>query len=588
MSIKDVLQPFSAWKNVFKERITIRDPRTDRPGAPRYRGFHKNDLHECIGCGSCEDICQNKAIDLVPVDGVETKDGDSGLRPKIDYGRCCWCALCVDVCATNSLTMSNSYTWVETDPEKYRFVPGAENKPWDNDELGYKKPENYELVPLKMIHMEETGPEERKINFMEYMKGYTEEEAMEEADRCLECGLCTATCPAHMDIPKYIRAIREGDMVEGLKIMYDTNPLPETCGRICPQNCAAACALNHKGDPIAIRWLKRYIADNVPFEKYLEALGLDESIQGKKVAIIGAGPAGLSAAYYLRTFGIASDIFEMMPAGGGMMRYGIPEYRMPKQLLKDEIESLEKMGGIKIHYNKKLGKDIKLDELKSEYNAVAITVGSWKASGMRCEGEELGIGGIEFLEKIALKGWKGDKDDNPGKTIVIGGGNTAMDCVRTSVRLGSKDVTCVYRRTEAEMPAENDEIREAKEEGVNFNFLTAPFKLEERNGKKVLTCVKMKLGEPDDSGRRRPVTIPNSEFEMVADTVIAAIGQKTVSPEGIKTNKWGDVDANQKTGLVEDKIFSAGDCVTGPATVVEAVGAGKVMAKGIEKFLKKK
>lgn len=584
MSIKDVLSPFSAWKNIVKDPITVKNPIKDRPGAPRYRGFHRNDIKKCIGCGTCEEICMNKAIDMVPVDGIETKDGDSGLRPQIDYGRCCWCGLCVDICTTDSLDMSNSYTWIDSDPDKFRFVAGAEEKPWDNDDLGYKRPDNYALLNFEKTQMSETPADERKQSFLEYMTGYSKDEALKEADRCIECGLCTATCPAHMDIPQYIRAIRENDMELGLKLLYQTNPVPETCGRICPETCASACALQHKGDAIAISWLKRYIADQLPFDSYKKILGDNKlSKTDKKVAVIGAGPAGMSVAYYLRLGGVETDVFEMMPQAGGMMRYGIPEYRMPKALLDDEVGYLEKMDGINFFYEKKVGKDISIDKLSDEYDAVVVTLGSWKASGMRTEGEELATGGINFLEKIALNGWTGE---NPGKTIVLGGGNTAMDCVRTSIRLGATDVTCVYRRTENEMPAEEIEVKDAKEEGVKFDFLRAPVKLREENGKKILTCVKMKLGEPDDSGRRRPVAIEGSEYELVADTVIAAIGQKTVAPENVKTNKWGDIDADS-SGFVESNIFAAGDCVTGPATVIEAVGAAKTTAKSILTFLGK-
>jgi glutamate synthase (NADPH/NADH) small chain len=585
MSIKDVLQPFSVWKNIFKEPWTIKDPIRERIGADRYRGFHKNDMEACIGCGTCEEICQNAAIDMIPVEGIETTLADSGLRPQIDYGRCCWCALCVDVCTTKSLDMSNEYIWIDADPEVFRFVPGVDDKSWNNSEKGYKKPDNYEITGQKsMVHMSEMSGDERKNNFLEFMAGYSEEEAILEADRCVECGLCIASCPAHMDIPQYIRAIREGDMSKGLQIIYETNPLPETCGRICPQTCAAVCAVGHKGESVAIRWLKRYISDQVLFENYDESL-LREPLEKdhKKVAIIGAGPAGVTSAYYLRMAGVASDIYDMMPAAGGMMRYGIPEYRMPKQLLDEEIMFLKELGGVDFHFNKKLGENLDIDTLKKEYDAVIIAVGSWASSSMRTEGEEHAVGGIEFLKEIAVNDWSGK---NPGKTLVIGGGNTAMDCVRTSVRLGSDDVSIIYRRTEKEMPAENDEIREAKEEGVKFELLTAPVKVREENGKKVLTCVKMELGEPDASGRRRPVPVEGSEFDIEADIIISAIGQKTVAPEGIPTNKWGDVEADEVTNYVSDNVFTAGDCVIGPQTVIKAVHSGRITAEGVKKFFK--
>jgi glutamate synthase (NADPH/NADH) small chain len=285
----------------------------EREGAPRYRGFHKNEIDKCIGCGTCEEICQNAAIDMVPVEGVETKDGDSGLRPRIDYGRCCWCALCVDICTTNSLSMSNEFKWISSDPDSFCFVPGAEGKPWDNKEGGYSKADNYDLNNTTRVFMEELHPHERHDSFIEIVKGYSKEQAEKEADRCVQCGICIATCPAHMGIPKYIEAVREENYEEGLRILYETNPLPEICGRICTHKCESVCAMNHKGDPISIRWLKRYIADQIPRSEYKRILGTD-SIEknGMKVAIVGAGPAGLSAAHYLSLFGYQSTIYEAL------------------------------------------------------------------------------------------------------------------------------------------------------------------------------------------------------------------------------------------------------------------------------------
>ncbi|MBO8153017.1 MAG: FAD-dependent oxidoreductase [Candidatus Marinimicrobia bacterium] len=390
---------------------------------------------------------------------------------------------------------------------------------------------------------------------------------------------CTLACPAHARVEEYVRACKDGKFLEALKIIKERIPLPISISRVCPRFCEKDCRRNViDGEPVAINDFKRLAAD-LYYDKYLEEL---PPLNGKKVAIVGAGPAGISVAYFLRLNGIASDVFDKMPEVGGMLRYGIPEYRLPKALLDKELEHFEKMGGIAFLCGKELGKDISLKELTEKYDAVAITVGSWKPSPMRVEGEELAEKGIDWLARIALNGWKGE---NPGKTIVIGGGNTAMDCVRTALRLKSKEVYCFYRRTENEMPAEKIEIEEAKEEGVKFQFLVAPVKLEEKDGRKVLTCQRMKLGEPDASGRRRPVPIPGSEFKVEADTVIAAIGQKTIAPEGIKTNRWGDIEVDKDNYQVEGKIFAAGDCVTGPATVVEAVAAGRKVALGIISFL---
>ncbi len=327
MKFKDLLSPFSAWGNINRKPVTVKNPLTERPGADRYRGFHKNDIDKCIGCGTCEAICENKAIDMVPVEGIETKKGDSGLRPMVDYGRCCWCALCVDICTTGSLSMSNEYTWISENPDDFRYIPGVDKKPWDNSEKGWTNP-GYSLYNPKRVEMEELKPEERISNFMELVKGYSKEQAEKEADRCVSRGICIATCPAHMNIPGYIKAIRDNDLGKGLKILYDTNPLPEICGRICTHRCEEVCSIGVKGDALAIRWLKRYIADNVPFEDYKRILGLDSLPEARKhVAIIGAGPSGISAAYYLRTLGYKVTIFEAKSRPGGATMYGIPKYR---------------------------------------------------------------------------------------------------------------------------------------------------------------------------------------------------------------------------------------------------------------------
>jgi len=389
---------------------------------------------------------------------------------------------------------------------------------------------------------------------------------------------CTIACPAHANVEEYVRAGKNGDFLEALKIIKERIPLPMSVGRVCPRFCEQDCRRNIIDKAVAINDFKRLAAD-LHYEEYMEER---PELNGKKVAIIGAGPAGYSTAYFLRLNGIASDLYDKMPKPGGMLRYGIPEYRLPKDILDKELAHFEKMGGIKVHCNQELGKDIALEELKEEYDAIAITVGSWKSSSMRVDGEEYGVGGIEYLGKLAEDNWQGV---DPGKTIVVGGGNTAMDCIRSSIRLTDESVQCLYRRTEKEMPAEQIEIDEAREEGTEFKFLTQPINLREENGKKILSCIKMELGEKDASGRRRPIPIEGSEFEVKADTVIAAIGQKTVAPGGVNTTKWGDVSIDDDNNQVEDKIFAAGDCVSGPATVVEALASGRKTALGIKAYL---
>lgn len=379
---------------------------------------------------------------------------------------------------------------------------------------------------------------------------------------------CTLACPAHANVEEYVRAGRNGDFLGALKIIKQRIPLPMSIGRVCPRFCEKKCRRNIDGKPVAINEFKRLAAD-LYYDEYMENLPAET---GKKIAIVGAGPAGLSAAYYLRLNGAAATIFEAMPKAGGMIRYGIPEYRLPKQAVLDrELAHFEKMG-IKFEFGKKLGRDLSLDQLKEQFDAVIIAVGCWKASGMRCEGEDLVSQGIDFLrENIEKNG----KAANPGKTIVVGGGNTAMDCVRTSVRLGSPDVNCFYRRTEAEMPAEKLEIQEAREEGVKFTFLTAPVKVEKRGEKLVMTCRKMELGEPDASGRRKPVEVPGSDYEVEADTIIAAIGQSADIPLPLPITRFRTIDVQAGTCIVADNVYAAGDCLTGAKTVVEGVAGGR-------------
>lgn len=388
---------------------------------------------------------------------------------------------------------------------------------------------------------------------------------------------CTLACPAHAAVEEYVRAAANGDFQEALRIIKERIPMPMTIGRVCPRFCEKQCRRNVDGEPVAINEFKRLAADKC-YESYMEDLPVS---CGKHVAVVGGGPAGVAAAYYLRRLGVDATIFEMMPKAGGMTRYGIPEYRMPKDLLDKELAHLEKMG-VKFEFGKKLGENLQLDELQKKYDAVIVAVGCWQASGMRCEGEELAVAGIDFLRDVIENDCHAA---NPGKVLVVGGGNTAMDCVRTSVRLGSPEVYCIYRRSEAEMPAEKIEIHEAKEEGVNFQFLTAPVKLEKRGDKLVLTCQKMVLGEPDASGRRKPVPEAGSDFEIEADTVIAAIGQKTAAPAGLPVNRYGCIEVGADAVTVAEKLYAAGDCVSGAATVVEGVASGRRAALAVARDL---
>ncbi len=591
MSLKDTLSPFYAWKRALEKPFTIKKPVEEREGAPRYRGFHVNDIEKCIGCGTCEEICQNEAIDMVPVDFIHVEKGDSGLRPQIDYGRCCWCALCVDVCPTGSLGMSNDYIWATPNAEEWVFKPGVDDNPWKDDDKGYRRTDEAWLLDPKLTPMPVMEPDVRKHTFDEMAYGYEVVMAVEEASRCLECGICIDACPTHMDIPAYIKAIRENRLEDGLKLLYDTNPFSESCGRVCTAHCQDVCALGHNGEPIAIRWLKRYITDNTA-DRRNEILGIGQPLPQKEehVAVIGGGPAGLTAAFYLRNYGYKVTVFEKHDKLGGMLRYGIPEYRLPKATLDREIQTILDTG-VEVKYNIEVGKDVSFKEIREKYDAVFISVGAQIGTQMPIEGSDTPgvLSGVEFLDRIA----EGERPDLGERVIVVGGGNTAMDVCRSSVRLGAKDVYVYYRRTEAEMPANVEEIEEAKEEGVKFEFLTAPTKISKEGDKLKIECIRMQLGEPDATGRRRPMPIEGSEFTIHADTCIMAIGQKVDSSlaEGteVKVTRWGTFEVDPDTLQTNvPGVFAGGDCELGPDDAIHAIADGKKAAYFIDKYLVKR
>ncbi len=399
---------------------------------------------------------------------------------------------------------------------------------------------------------------------------------------------CVTTCPANIDIQSYLRHVGNGNHESAIRVIKDNNPFPIVCGRVCPHTCEAACRRNLVDSPVAINYVKRFAAD-LDMEKGPWIPDLKPST-GKKIAIVGAGPSGLSAAYYSAINGHDVTVFERQPHAGGMMRYGIPEYRLPKATLDKEIDIMKKMG-VKIMTGKALGTHIRLEDLNNDFDSVYLAIGSWRATPMHLEGENLeGVWlGIQYLEQVT-KGMDIKLGDN---VVVIGGGNTAIDCARTALRKGAKSVKLIYRRTREEMPAEPYEVEEALHEGVEMLFLMAPNKIVMNGGKKTLHCMEMQLGEPDRSGRRRPVPVEGSDVLIDADTIIGAIGQSTntqflYNDMPVKLNKWGDIEINGHTMQTSEvKIFSGGDCVTGPATVIQAVAAGRHAANAMDSFLTK-
>ena len=602
MNLKDILMPLTVWKRASKEPFTIKDPLNDRPGAANYRGFHKNDFDKCIGCGSCEEICQNAAIDLVPVEGQEVTDGNSGLRPKIDYGRCCWCALCVDICPTGALTMSNHYTWVTDDPEDFRFVPGADETEWQEMAKGYKRDEKIQLIEFDRVDMEELAPEVRGKSFVEIVKGYNKEQAMKEAERCLECGLCIATCPAHMDIPAYIAAIREDDIENAFRILYETNPMPEICGRICTHKCETACALHNNGEPVAIRWLKRFIADQIPSSEYKKVLGTDDLIDkslDKKIAIIGAGPAGISAAYYLAIMGYKIKIYEALPDSGGMTRYGIPEYRLPYDQINKDIDFVKSLG-VEFQFNTRVGKDISLEELHKNYDAVFAGTGLHLGRKLPVKflpgGDHKKVyAAADLLREFSL----GNDIPVEKKIVVIGGGNVAMDITRTLARLqnikfGKVDVTATSLESEDIMPADREEIVEAREEKATIDPGWGPKEIEIKNGKLKGLHVRKCLSVFDDEGRFNPKYDENKTKFFEADMIVESIGQgmdlSYISDdlkEKLKFDQRGRIVVNENFQSDVKWLFVGGDIIEGP-DVIHGIANGHIAAKAIDSYLNKK
>ena len=403
---------------------------------------------------------------------------------------------------------------------------------------------------------------------------------------------CLNACPAHLDIPTYVELIREGRFAESLEVIREGVCLPGTLGRVCVRPCESNCRRLLVDQAVAIRGLKRFVADYEIWKKRKPRLPVPEA-KDKKVAVIGAGPAGLACAYYLALKGYQVTVFERIDEPGGMAAVGIPDYRLPRPILRKEVEVITSLG-VEIRYNTEVGKDLKFSDLRSQYDALFIGVGAQGSAPMRVEGEDKGykgfIPGVKYLFAIN----KGQDPYPEGKTVaVVGGGNVAMDCVRTSFRIGKEDVNLLYRRTRREMPANEEEIVEAEEEGVKFHFLCAPTKIiAEGDRVKAVELIRMELGEPDESGRRRPVPIPGSEFVIETDILIPAIGQRVdlsflEESDGIAQTRWHTVEADPDTMQTSQPgVFSAGDCVTGPDVLVRAVANGRIAAEMIDRFLR--
>jgi glutamate synthase (NADPH/NADH) small chain len=472
-----------------------------------------------------------------------------------------------------------------------------ESKPEKDTE---KKPKK-KIIPKKNP-MPEQDAKERGSNFDEVALGYSKETALKEAERCLNCKKprCINGCPVNVPIPQFIMAIKDGDFKKAIDTIKETNILPAICGRVCPQEnqCEKYCLLAKKHEAVAIGRLERFAADEELKHESTGEVSLPSST-GKKVAIVGSGPAGLTCASDLARAGHKVTIFEAFHETGGVLFYGIPEFRLPKAIVAKEIAGLEKMG-VEIVVNTVVGKVLTVDEIMKDFDACFIGTGAGLPTFMNIEGENLNgvYSANEFLTRVNLmKAYIFPEYDTPIKrgqrVAVIGGGNVAMDSVRTALRLGAKEAIIVYRRSEAEVPARAEEYHHAQEEGIRFELLTAPIRVIGEDGwVKALECIRMELGEPDDSGRRRPVPIKGSEFQMPVDIVVVAIGTGAnplvpTSTKGLNINKWGYIITDEETCQTNiPGVYAGGDIVTGSATVISAMGAGRKAATSINEYLK--
>lgn len=608
------LSPFKAIRYLFKKPKTLRYPFEPKEPALRYRGLHLNDWEKCTGCGNCLDICPNEAITMKVIPEIEPKPGEKNERPQIDYGRCCLCGLCVDVCPPGCLRLSRDYIHIHFDTNSFtllakdqksddeHFLPAEQYSIFKaslthrkKDYEGFSSDLKFALFEPERVSMPIIDPAERKKSFIEMVLGYSEEKARAEAARCLECKLCEEACPAHLKIHDYIKAIALGDYEESLRKVFEDNPIPAICGRICMKHCEAVCSIGIRGEPLAIRWLKRFVADEVvDYRKALKPKISPDT--GKKVAVIGAGPSGLTVAHFLRLKGHRLTVYDALSGGGGMLRTGPPQYRLPLKSIDKDVDYIKSLG-VDFKFNHEVGKDISFKKIYDTFDAVYISTGMCKGRFIKLKNEEMAPQAVDFLADV-----KSGKKTEVGKNIIIiGGGNVAMDVARTCVRLQQMkypetktSVSIVCLESWDIIPATEEEYTEAKEEGVLFNVSWGPKRILFKNRKIVgLECKAVK-SVFDEQGRFAPTFYEEKTKTVNGDMIIEAVGQMSdfsYLPKHLRDKLNVErgkvqVDENGQTSIV--RVFAGGDIVNRNLDAVTAIADGKRAAEGIDRLLSKK
>jgi len=590
-----VLNPLKSL--AFFARRPVTEKLEPRIAAERYRGFHVNDWEKCVGCSTCQKVCDNAAITMVEVSSLPENplQGIRNLRPAIDYGRCCWCALCVDLCPTGSISLSREYvhTCYDEQLDSYFILPDSSGMHQQDFGEGWNKTDENDLIDHRRQAMPEMSADARKDNFDEIVSGYDHQQAIIEASRCVQCGMCHDACPTHMNAPEYIRAIWSGDLEDAVRQIYKTNPFAHTCGRVCTHRCETACSIGKRGDPIAIRWLKRYVVDALGDERVKNIVIGDHKVEatGFRVAIIGSGPAGLTAAFDLARKGHQVTVYEGQDKPGGMPRWGIPAYRMPYDRLDADIDVI-KSAGVDILCDTWVGRDISLAQLQQDNDAVLLALGLQLGRSTRIPGSDHPNvhKAVTLLRMISEE----ESFEVPESAVIIGGGNVAMDIARSLARLQRQagkavNVTVTAMESFEHFLADPEEVTEAREEGVTILASRGPQEcIVDADQLKALRSWAV-LSIFDEQGRFAPHFDEDDEHLHDCDLIVEAIGQMSdveLLGEALTEKlEWqrGRLQVDDHCRTSQDWLWAAGDMVKGP-DVVHAVADGHLVAKSMSEY----